>query len=184
MSREEALALLHENIQTPNLIKHSLAAEALMGGLARRLEQDEEKWKLAGLLHDLDWDQTKDNPSEHSLKTFEILQGTSIDPEVAEAIRKHNPIHGLKPESLLEKALYSAEEITGLVTACALVRPDKKLSGVNRDSVLKKFRSKSFAAGVDREIVMLVEPWLGIKLEELIDICLTEMKNIAEELGL
>lgn len=184
MTREQAIELLNQHIKNPNLIKHCLAAEALMKGLARKFGEPEEKWGLAGLLHDLDWELTKDNPDEHSFKTFEILKKTDVDPEVAEAIRKHNHVHGLEPETLLEKALYSAEEITGLVTACALVQPDKKLGNVDRESVLKKFKAKSFAAGVNREIIMLVEPWLKIKLEDLVDICLGEMKKISAELGL
>jgi len=184
MTREQALGLLREHIKNQNLINHSLAAEALMRGLARKFKENEEKWGLAGLLHDLDWEETKDTPEQHSFETFEILKNTDIDPEVAEAIRVHNHIHGIEPQTLLAKALYSAEEITGLVTASALVRPDKKLAGVDRDSVLKKFKSKSFAAGVNRDIIMLVEPWLGMKLSELVDICLSEMKGISNELGL
>lgn len=184
MTREQALELLNNHVKNPSLIKHSLAAEALMKGLARKFGEPEEKWGLAGLLHDLDWEETKDTPEQHSLKTFQILQDADIDPEVAEAIRTHNYVHGIEPVGLLGKALYSAEEITGLVTACALVQSDKKLSSVTRESVLKKFKSKSFASGVNREIVMLVEPWLGITLSELVDICLEEMKGVARDLGL
>lgn len=184
MTRQQALELLHRHIKNPNLIKHGLAAEALMKGLAKKFGQDENKWGLAGLLHDLDWEETQSNPEEHSFKTYEILGETDIDPEVREAIRIHNHVHGLTPHSLFEKALYSAEEITGLVTACALVQPDKKLASVDSESVMKKFKSKSFAAGVNREIIKLVEPWLGITVEELVEICLKEMKGIAGNLGL
>lgn len=184
MNRNEALQLLKQNIKNDNLIKHSLAAEALMTGLAQRFGQDTEKWGLAGLLHDLDWEKTKDNPDKHSLLTCEILEDFDIDSEIVEAIKTHNPRHQLEPKGLLAKALYSAEEITGLVTAAALVQPDKKLSKLSTDSVMRKFKTKSFAAGVDREIVSLVEPWLGITIEELIDICLRQMREISEEIGL
>lgn len=184
MTRDEAWQLLQRHIKNPNLIKHSLAAEALMRGLARKFGEDEEKWGLAGFLHDLDWEETWDNPNEHSLKAYEILKTSDIDPEIAEAIRVHNHVHGIAPQTLLEKALYSAEEITGLIVACALVQPDRKLASVTRESVLKKFKSKSFAAGVNRELIIQVEPMLGMKLEELVDISLEEMKKIAEELGL
>jgi len=184
MNREEAAALLRENIKNENLIKHCLAAEVLMRGLARKLDEDEEKWGLAGLLHDLDWEQTKDEPSRHSLVAYDILEKTDLDGEVALAIKRHNPAHKLELETLLDKALYSAEEITGLLTACALVQPEKKLSALTRESVMKKFKNKSFAAGVDREVVKLVEPWLGISVEELVDICLEEMNKISDELGL
>lgn len=184
MSRNEALDLLKQHIKNENLIKHSLAAEALMKGLARKFEENEEKWGLAGLLHDMDWEETKDNFDQHSLKTFEYLKDTDIDEGVALAIKRHNPVHKLELETLLDKALYSAEEITGLVTACALVQPEKKLASVTKESVMKKFKVKSFAAGVDREIVGQVEPLLGITVEELVDVCLREMKKISKELGL
>ena len=108
----------------------------------------------------------------------------TIDPEIALAIKRHNPAHKLELETLLDKALYSAEEITGLITACALVQPEKKLANVKVKSVMKKFKNKSFAAGVDREIVKQVEPLLGIKVEELVEICLEEMNKISDELGL
>lgn len=184
MTRDEAWQLLQRHIKNPNLIKHCLAAEVLMKGLARRFDEDENKWGLAGLLHDLDWEETQNNPQTHSLKAYEILKTTDIDPEIAEAIRVHNHVHGIAPRTLLEKALYSAEEITGLIVACALVQPDKKLASVDRESVLKKFKSKSFAAGVNRELIMQSKPMLGISLEELVDICLGEMKKIANELEL
>ena len=151
---------------------------------ASSLAEAEEKWGLAGLLHDMDWEETKDDFKSHSLKTYEYLKETDIDEEIALAIKRHNPIHKLRLETLLDKALYSAEEITGLVTACALVRPEKKLASLTKESVMKKFKVKSFAAGVDRGIVSQVEPLLGITVEELVEICLEEMKKISDELGL
>lgn len=184
MTRDEALELLRRHIKNENLIRHSLAAEALMKGLAGKLGQDEQKWGLAGLLHDLDWEETRENFQEHSLKSYEYLRDTGIDPEVALAIKRHNPVHKLELVTLLDKALYSAEEITGLITAAALVQPDKKLASLTPESVMRKFKNKAFAAGVDRDIVSQVEPLLGITVEELVGICLEEMREIADELGL
>ncbi len=183
MTREKAFELLHQHVKNLNLIKHSLAAEALMKGLARKFGEDEEKWGLAGLLHDIDYDETKD-PKEHSLKGYEILKAAGVDLEICEAVKIHNPEHGFEPKTLLEKALYAGETMTGFLVACALVTPNKKLAEVNLDSATKKFRSKSFAPGADRGIMMRIEPLCGIRIEELMEICLREMQGIAGELGL
>jgi putative nucleotidyltransferase with HDIG domain len=184
MTREEALALLHQHVKTPNLIKHMLASEALMRGLAKRFGEDENKWGLAGLLHDLDYDDTKAKPDQHSLMAYEWLKATDIDPEIAEAIKIHNPLHGLEPKTLMDKALYCGEGLTGLVVAATLVLPDKKLASLTSESVLKKFKSKSFAAGTKRELIARCQELLGLSLEELTEICLREMQGIAAELGL
>ncbi len=184
MTRDQALALLHQHVQNPNLLKHMLAAEALMKGLARKFGESEDKWGLAGLLHDLDYDELRDKPEQHSLKAYEILKQTDLDPEVCEAIKIHNPLHGLKPETLLDKALYCAESLTGLVVACALVQPDKKLVSLTPESVLKKFKSKSFAAGTKRDLIAQAPELIGINVEGLVEICLTEMQKIAGDLGL
>lgn len=175
--------LLQEHIKTPNLIKHMLATEALMRGLARKFGEDEDKWGIAGLLHDIDYDETKD-PKEHSLKGYEILKAAGVDSEICEAVKIHNPEHGLEPKTLLDKALFCGETFTGFIVACALVQPNKGLSEVTVESALKKFKSKSFAAGADREIMLQCEPLLGMKVEELMEICLKEMQGIAAELGL
>lgn len=183
MTRDEALALLHQHVKTQNLIKHMLASEALMRGLARKFGEDEEKWGLAGLLHDIDYDETKD-PKMHSLKGYEILKSAGVDAEICEAVKVHNPEHGFEPQTLLDKALLTCETMTGFLVACALVTPSKKLSEVTVESGMKKFRSKSFAAGADREIMQRAEPLLGLKIEELMKICLREMQGISSELGL
>lgn len=183
MTRQEALELLHSHVKTPNLLKHMLASEALMRGLARKFGEAEDKWGLAGLLHDIDYDEVKD-PKLHSLKGYEILKAAGVDPEIYEAVKVHNPEHGFEPKTLLEKALYAGETMTGFLVACALVQPNKKLSEVTLESAMKKFRSKSFAPGADREVMMQIEPLCGIKVEELMEICLREMQGIAGELGL
>lgn len=183
-TRKEALQILHDNVKTPNLIKHMLATEAFMKTLARKFGEDEHKWGIAGLLHDVDWDKTKDNPERHSLDACEMLTDLGIHSDICEAIKKHNDRHGIEPETLLEKALHTGETYTGFITACALVQPDKKLSSVAVESAIKKFGQKSFAAGANRDIMKKSEALLGIPVEEMIKMCLESMQGIATELGL
>lgn len=178
------MCLLDEHIQNENLKKHLFAVEALMRALARKFNQDEEIWGLAGLVHDLDWEETKETPEEHSLIAAAVLEKEGFPKEIIQAVKVHNHIHGFEPESLLEKALYSTEEITGLIVACALVQPSKKLKDVTVDSVLKKFKEKSFAAGVDRNIILKSEEYLKLGLNELIQLALDAMISINEVLGL
>lgn len=183
MNRKEAWELLNQHVKTANLIKHMLATEALMRGLARKFGEDEEKWGIAGLLHDIDYDETKD-PQEHSMKGYEILKAAGVDEEICNAVKIHNPEHGITPVTKLDKALLTGETYTGFLVACALVQPDKKIASVSVESAMKKFGSKSFAAGADREIMKQVEPLLGMKVEEMMEICLKEMQGISNELGL
>ncbi len=183
-SRSDALKLLHKHVKTQNLIKHLLATEAFMQTLARKFKQNEHKWGIAGLLHDLDWDQTKDDPKQHSLIAHKMLVDLGIDGEIAEAVKIHNDRHGFEPKSLLDKALYCGEAMTGFITACALVQPDKKLASVSVESALKKFKNKSFAGGANRDIMAKCEPLLGIPLQEMMGLCLEAMQGIAGELGL
>ena len=182
-TREDALQLLHKHVKPPNLLKHMLATEALMRGLARKFGEDENKWGTAGLLHDIDYDETKD-PKEHSLKGAAILEQEGIDSEIVDAVRIHNEAHGIEPVTLLDKALQTGETMTGFITACALVQPDKKLSSVNLDSAMKKYKSKGFAAGANRDIINKIEPYTGMSVKELMEICLVEMQGIADKLGL
>lgn len=182
-SREEALELLHSRVHTPNLIKHMLATEAFMQGLAEKFGGDPHRWGIAGLLHDLDWDETKDNPEKHSLIAFEQLSSMGIDPEICNAIKIHNDRHGIPPVTLLDKALL-LEVYTGFVTACALVQPDKKLSSVTVDSAMKKFKTKSFAAGANRQLMSRSDELVGLSVEQTLELCLKCMQGIADELGL
>ncbi len=181
--REKALKLINQYINNINLKRHLLAVEAVMKKLADYFNEDQEKWALAGLLHDLDWEITKNEPHKHSLIAAEILEKEGFAPEIIEAIKIHNHMHGLEPKTLLEKSLYCAEELTGLITACALVNP-QKIACVTKESVLKKFKEKSFARGVNREIILKSESLLNIKLPKLIEIELEAMKTIKTELGL
>lgn len=181
--RKKALKLIDQYITNINLKRHLLAVEAVMKKLAEYYNENQEKWSLAGLLHDLDWELTKDEPQKHSLVSAQILTKEGFDPEIIEAIKIHNHLHALEPKTLLDKALYCAEELTGLITACSLVNP-KKLEGVTKNSVLKKFKEKSFARGVNRAIILKAEEILKIKLDKLIELELEAMKTIKTELGL
>lgn len=182
-TRQVALELLQKHVKTQNLVKHMLATEAFMRSLAKKFGQDEEKWGIAGLLHDIDYDEVKD-PAQHSLVGYQILKDLGIDEEICNAVKIHNDHHGIPPATLLDKALQCGETFTGFITACALVQPDKKLSSVTVDSAMKKFKSKSFAAGANRELMSKSESMIGVSLEEMITLCLQSMQGISGELGL
>ncbi len=184
MKREEALVFLEQNLENKNLIKHSLAVEASMRKLAVHLGQDSEEWGLAGLLHDIDYEQTKDEPEKHSLIGAEMVLKAGVSSEVAEAIKTHNEMHGLLPESLMARALYCLDPLTGLIIASALVLPSKKLSDLTVDSVLKRFQEKAFARGADREIIGKCQEYLELDLEQFVAITLAAMQEISDELGL
>lgn len=184
ITREEALALLKEYIENPNMIKHCLAAEAVMGALADRLGEDREKWALAGLLHDLDVEMVDNDLSRHTLETVRILQEKGVDAEIVEAIKMHNEkAHGQKRHKAFHHALAAGETITGLIIATTLVYPDKRLNSVKPKSIRKRMKEKSFAASVNRDTIMECEK-VGIDLDEFSKICLTAMQGISEKLGL
>jgi len=183
MQRSEALRLVEEKVKNSNLIKHMLAVEAIMRALARRFGEDEELWGLAGLLHDLDYDQTKDDPERHSLIGAGMLAELGVDPRIVYAVRVHNEVHGLPRENLLDKALYAVDPLTGLIVAAALIRPEKNLDIIDADFVLHRFKEKGFARGASREQMQTCEEW-GLSLEEFVAIGLEAMKGIAGELGL
>lgn len=184
MAREQAWLLVQEKIKNPFTLKHLLASEAIMRALARHFKADEELWGLAGLVHDIDWEVTEKIPEQHSLLGADWLVQAGFPAEVVQAVKVHNHLHGLPPQTLLEKSLYCAEELTGLIVACALVRPDRKLASVEISSVKKKFKEKSFAAGVNREIIAKCQEMIGLSLDELIAIELKAMQEIAPDLGL
>jgi len=187
LKREQAIEILNKNLKNKNLFKHCLAVEAAMKGLAEKLNGNVEKWGLIGLLHDGDWEITKDDHANHAKKMVEWLkQSDETDNEILNAILSHNWQHDgfRQPNSLMEWALFCCDELTGLIVAIALVMPDKKLASVSVESVLKKFPSKNFAAGVNREQIKMCEEKLGIKLSEFVDIVLKSMQIINSELGL
>jgi putative nucleotidyltransferase with HDIG domain len=187
LTRNQAIEILNNHLKNKNLFRHCLVVEAVMKSLARYFNEDEEKWGLAGLLHDADWEETKDNHQEHAKKIVEWLKEKGEnDKEIIEAILSHNfKNNGFRPpQTKMEWALYTCDELTGLIVAVALVMPDKKLASVTVESVLKKFPSKSFAAGANRDQIELCEEKLGIKLEKFIEIALSSMQSISGEIGL
>lgn len=184
MTREEALQLLESKIKTANLIKHSLAVEAAMRELARYFKEDEDKWGLAGLLHDIDYEETKDKPDQHSLVGAQLLQTQGVAEDIIEAIKTHNEIHGLKPQSRMAKSLFCADPLTGLIVAATLVLPSKKIHDLTPDNVLNRFKEKGFAKGAKREIIEQSETLLGLPLKDFVTIVLRGMQKINEDLGL
>lgn len=184
MTRDEALKLVQQKVQGKFLRTHLLASEAIMRALARKFGENEELWGLAGLTHDIDWELTEPTPEQHSIVGSQWLAEAGFPPEVVEAVRVHNHTHGFEPKTLLEKSLWCAEELTGLIVACAFVQPDKKLASVKPESVLKKFKTKSFASGVNRDIIAKCQEMIGLSLEELIALELKAMQDVAPTLGL
>lgn len=193
MNRSEAYILLNQYLTNVNLIKHSLAAEATMKALYRHLtskseqnEKDEEMWGIAGLLHDIDYEvaQKEDSLNMHGMLLFE--RGEIKLPQAIEnAIRAHNyPMTKHTPKTQMDWAITTCDQLTGLITACALVKPDKLLSEVTPEGIKKKFGQKAFAAGADREMISKCEAELGIPLDEFIKITLTAMQEIHNQLGL
>ena len=183
MDREEAIDSIEANVENRNLIKHMLATEAIMKALARRFGEDEEEWGLAGLIHDIDVELTEGDMANHSKLGADLAREMGASETVTHAILCHNEAHGIICETKLDKALFCTDPLTGLITAAALVRPDKKLAGVEAKSVRKRFKEKSFAAGAKREQIASCSE-LGLELDEFIELGLTTMKEIAEELEL
>src|SRR3989344_1969571 len=154
MKREEALNLLHSHMQNPNLRRHCYSVEAVMRALARHFGEDEEIWGIVGLLHDGDYEETKNDPKQHTIKMNQWLKETGeTNQDILNAILSHNYAHTgqYPPKNNLEWSLYCCDELTGLIVAVTLVRPEKKLNTVTVDSVMKKWDTKAFAAGVHRE---------------------------------
>ena len=184
MTREEALVKLKENLSNQNLIKHSLAVEAIMLALARRFNEDGEKWGLTGLLHDIDYEKVKDDLSQHSLAGAKILEELGLDKDVCQAVKVHNEAHEISPETLMEKALFVTDPLTGLIVAATLVLPSKKIKDLTAENVLNRYREKAFARGANREIIGKCEEFLNLKLEEFIGMGLEAMQEIDSDLGL
>ncbi|MBC7195244.1 MAG: HDIG domain-containing protein [Caldisericia bacterium] len=184
MKREEAISLIKEKLQDNNLVNHSIAVGAIMKGVAKFLGEDEERWELCGILHDIDYSETKDDPFKHSLIGGDYLKTLGFDDEFVNAVKSHNERHNIPRDTLLAKALFAADPLSGLIVATALVMPDKKLESVKTSSVMKKFKTKEFARGADREQIKTCETELNIPLEKFIEISLESMKEIASEIGL
>jgi putative nucleotidyltransferase with HDIG domain len=185
LTREEALGLLNAHVRTEKLIKHCLATEAVMRRLALRLNEDEETWGLVGLIHDLDFDETKDDMSRHTLVAAVILRSCGVPEEYVGAIVSHcESTPGWTPRSTpLQHALASSEAITGLVVATALVMPDKKLVSVKPKSVRKRMCETAFARNVDRSAIMECEK-IGVPIAEFCELAVQAMQGISDALGL
>ncbi len=181
MNREEAHALLMRHVKNKNLRKHCLAVEAVMKALARHFGEDEGQWGLAGLLHDLDYDETANDMARHGYRTVEMLQDKGLSQEILHAILAH-PGH-VERESLMDKALYCADPVTGLIVAAALIHPAKRLEPLDVDFLIHRFKEKHFARGANREQIRACQE-LGLSLEDFLGIALEAMKGISEELGL
>ena len=179
IDRTSALELLKDNIDNENLIKHSIAVEAVMRALAKRLGEDEELWGITGLLHDLDYSETVDNFERHGHRTCEMLEG-KLPPEALHAILAH-PAH-VAAENNFDWALYCSDPVTGLLTAAALMHPSKRLEELQLKSVKKRFKDKRFAAGANREQMKTCDN-IGLELEEFLDISLNAMRSVADQLG-
>ena len=181
MTREEALQLVRKRVPEASLQNHMLATEAVMVALARRLGEDPDKWGLAGLLHDLDYKETIDDFPRHGYVTSEILRGEGISEELLDAIVAHAGHR--ERVTTLDKALYAADPVTGLIVAAALIRPEKKLEPVKLKSIKKRFKEKQFARGADREQISSCEE-VGLSLDEFLELSLDAMKGIADDIGL
>ncbi len=175
--------MVEEKIENKNLVKHCLAVEACMAGLADYFKEDRVKWALAGLLHDIDYEETKDNPERHSLAGAEMLEKIGVDKETVEAVKTHNEMHGIPPQGLMAKSLFCLDPLTGLIVAATLVLPEKKIRNLNTDNILNRFKEKAFARGANREIIQKCSE-IGLDLEKFIEIALGAMQKIDKELGL
>ncbi len=183
MDREVALDSVRDNVENENTVKHMLATEAIMRALARRLGEDKEEWGITGLLHDIDMELTEGDMGSHSKLGADLVREMGASEAIVHAILCHNEAHGIPLETKLDKALFCADPLTGLIIAAALVRPDKKLASVEAKSIKKRFKEKSFAAGVSREQITRCSE-LGLELDKFIELGLKAMKGIAKELGL
>ncbi|SDY00199.1 HDIG domain-containing metalloprotein [Eubacterium barkeri] len=183
LTRQEAIELLEEYNESDALIKHALAVEGVMRHYAKKYGEDEALWGIVGLLHDLDYEKY---PEEHCIKVQEILRARGVDPQIIRAIASHG--YGLccdiEPQSQMEKILYTVDELTGLVNATAIMRPSKSVMDLGVKSVKKKFKSKGFAAGVNRDVVLKGCENLGIDLGDVIAEVILGMQSVAKEIGL
>ena len=182
-TREEALALLHQYNTSDSLRKHAYAVEGVMRYCARKRGEDEDEWGIIGLVHDLDYEQF---PDQHCTMTRKILEENGWPEAYIRAVVSHGwgICSGVEPESTLEKTLYAIDELTGLVTANAMVRPSRSVMDMSVKSVRKKWKSPAFAAGVDRSIIQKGAEMLGVEIGELIEDTISGMREVAGEIGL
>lgn len=184
MTRNQALYIVREFVKNENLVRHMLAVEAAMAAYAQKYGEDEEKWRVTGLLHDFDWE-IHPTAEGHPALGIPILKERGVDEDMLDAIMGHGSHTGVPRTTLLAKALFACDEITGLITTTALVRPSKKIADVEVKSIKKKWKDKTFAAGVNRAEVEMGATELGVDLwVEHVPTVLSAMQNIAQDLGL
>jgi putative nucleotidyltransferase with HDIG domain len=181
--RERIIAVLDERVANDNLRRHMIATEAIMCGVAVRLGEDPDVWGLAGLAHDLDSEQTEQDFTRHGAEAGEVLRGLGLPEDAVHAVAAHNPATGVEASSRFDVALLASDQLSGLITAAALVRPEKDLAGVKLKSVRRRFREGAFARGVDRDAIARCTD-LGLELDEFMAIGLDAMQGVASELGL
>lgn len=189
ITKEQADKLVDEYIKEPITKLHLLESEAIMKALAKHLGEDEEKWGIVGLLHDIDWDLTKNDQENHCVKCAEILKQAGGSDFLIETIQSHGydnefipALKDKKRETKIQHCLIAAETLTGIIIASALIQPDKKLSSVKLDSLKKKFKNKSFAAKCNRDLVMECE-MVGISIDDFLEIGLLALQGISEKIG-
>lgn len=183
MNREEALKLVKENIKNKNLVKHCLAVEACMRGLASHFKEDEEIWGLSGLLHDIDYEETKEDAHQHSVVGAQMLKDLGLPQNIVDAVRTHNEMHWEAPETKMAKSLFCVDPLTGLMVASTLVLPSKKISEVTVENVLNRFKERAFARGATREVIAKCSD-INLNLEEFVKISLKAMQEISGDIGL
>jgi putative nucleotidyltransferase with HDIG domain len=180
---EKATELMHENVKNENLRKHMYCVAEAMKQYAKKYGEDENKWEVVGLLHDFDWE-IHPNAEEHPVKGSGILKEKGYDEEIRRAILSHADYTGVSRDSLLEKALFACDELSGFLVACALVQPSKKLTDVQLESVKKKMKKKEFARNVNREDIITGAEELGVPLDEHIVFVRDSLIGISDKLGL
>ncbi len=183
MKHEEALSIVRNYVKNESLVRHMLSVEAAMRFYARKFGQDEETWALAGLLHDYDWE-IHPTIEEHPLAGLAVLREAGVGEDILEAIAGHADHTGVPRKTLLAQALYACDEITGLITAVALVRPSRSLYDLTPKSVKKKWKDKSFAAGANREMMEAGAAEIGIELWQHVENVIIAMRSIAKDLDL
>ncbi len=183
MNREQALTIVREYVKNENLVRHMLAVEAAMKFYAEKFGEDVEKWRVTALLHDFDWE-IHPTLEEHPQAGIPILRERGVPEEILRAILSHADHTGVPRQTRMEKALYACDEITGLIIAAALVRPSRSLDDLKVKSIKKKWKDKSFAAGVNREEVARAAEDFGVELWEHVANVIEAMRPIGEELGL
>jgi putative nucleotidyltransferase with HDIG domain len=183
MNRSEALAIVHEFVKNENLVRHMLSVEAAMRFYAEKLGQDAEIWGMTGLLHDFDWE-IHPTLEEHPQAGAPILRSRGVPENIVLAVLSHADHTGVPRDSVMEKALYACDEITGLITAVALVRPSRSLYDLEASSVKKKWKDRAFAAGANREEIARSAEEFGVPLWEHVNTVIQAMRQIAPQLGL